>query len=428
MREALHVIDDEIFKLPYSASDEEVSNFKKLAKKELFKCPYCHALLIIKHGNQRGLYFSHQYSEACEESRKVENAEKRYIKQTQRETKLHKALVDIIVDELKIKKKIYSNLNFNLGYREKFDWKEYPDIHMKIGEKEYAISVLTDVNSSDDSNLSKRIVNRHNYFKKMGSEPVWFIEKKEQAVEKDKSSIILWNAELTIASKTKEDFKWDDLVKDEISDEMFFQYFNYPSSNNHIDIDIQSLFYIYNNEKNSIVVRVQHFLKDRLVKPFRAFLINEGYEIPFSEALGIEDGLILSNSKLEEEYRQEFLEKLNYKKKQLVENRRREEERERIRLEQLEEDRRREAEEREKRFKELMERKDSATTSTSLNYNELTRLLRKRIGMTQKEQMELWTRYMPNIGYKNSNVVWDIVVNHNCKNFGELKILLDTYK
>jgi hypothetical protein len=39
LREALHVIDKEPFILPYSATIEEVTNFKKLAEKDLFRCP-----------------------------------------------------------------------------------------------------------------------------------------------------------------------------------------------------------------------------------------------------------------------------------------------------------------------------------------------------------------------------------------------------
>jgi hypothetical protein len=89
LREALHVIDNELVSLPYSVTGEEVSNFKKLAEKDLFQCPYCSAKLIVKYGDERGLYFSHQHSEACVDSKNVDKAEKRYRKQTERETKIH---------------------------------------------------------------------------------------------------------------------------------------------------------------------------------------------------------------------------------------------------------------------------------------------------------------------------------------------------
>jgi competence CoiA-like predicted nuclease len=69
MREALHVIDKKLERLPFSATGDEALNYKKLAEKDLFQCPYCSAKLIVKHGEERGLNFSHQHSEACVESK-----------------------------------------------------------------------------------------------------------------------------------------------------------------------------------------------------------------------------------------------------------------------------------------------------------------------------------------------------------------------
>jgi Competence protein CoiA-like family len=80
LREALHVIDQELVKLPYQATIEEINNYKKLANKELFQCPYCKAILTVKYGMEMGAYFSHQHSEACEEARNIDKAEGRYNK------------------------------------------------------------------------------------------------------------------------------------------------------------------------------------------------------------------------------------------------------------------------------------------------------------------------------------------------------------
>ncbi|WP_080848396.1 competence protein CoiA family protein [Cytobacillus gottheilii] len=423
MREALHVIDNELVNLPYSATTDEVANLKKLAKKEIYQCPYCQAKLIVKHGEERGLYFSHQHSEACEESRIIDRAEKRYIKQIERESKLHTVLVDIILDELEIKSKINKEMYVSLGYREKNDWKEYPDIYVKLPMKELAISIITNVNPTDDSKLAQQIKKRHEYFLNKGVEPVWFIEKKEQAIEKEKNSIILWDAELSIASKTKEDTKWDILISNEIDDEDFFNYFNYPTTFTH-DVDVKSLYYIFNTDEK-IVVRVQRFLKDRIMKPFRAFLLNEGYEIPFADALAIEDGFMLSNSEIEEEYRKVFQDKINQKRDEKAEQQRHEEETRKKRLEQEEKERKRNTEEREMILNNLLQQNAIDKIRIELTYNELKRLLKEKISLTQKEQMELWTKFMPKIGLKNSNIVWEIVLNNNCKNFSDLKVHLE---
>ncbi|MEL3972046.1 competence protein CoiA family protein [Rossellomorea oryzaecorticis] len=423
MREALHVIDNELVKLPYSATDDEVNNFKKLAKKEIYQCPYCQARLIVKHGEERGLYFSHQHSEACEESRMVDKAEKKYTKQIERESKLHKVLIDIILDELEIKSKVNKEMFVNVGYKAKTDWKEYPDIYVKIPKKELAVSIITNVSPSDDSKLAQQIKKRHEYFLDKGVEPIWFIEKKEQAIEKDKSSIILWDAELSIALKTREDNIWDKLISNEVADEKFFDYFNYPSS--FIErVDVRSLYYIYNNDEK-VVIKVQRFLKDRVLKPLRAFLVNEGYELPFAEALAVEDGFKLSNPEIESEQRKAFQEKIKQKKESFAEQLRYQEEMRKLRLEQEEEERKRKAEEQDLILKELLEQRKGDKINTELNYNELKRLLKERIGLTQKEQMELWTRHMPKIGINNSRVVWELVIENNCTSFNELRPILE---
>lgn len=414
MREALHVIDKELVQLPYSTSIEEIDNLKKLAKKELFKCPYCEALLIVKYGEERGLYFSHQHSEACEDSRKIDRAEKRYNKQIARETKFHKVLVDIVFDELTIKSKINHDMLVNYGYKEKSSLKEYPDIWVKLKDREYALSIVTNVNPSHDSKLAYHIIKRHEYYIEQGMEPIWFIEKKEQSIEKDKNSIVLWDAELSISSKTKEDEKWDLLLEEEILDDMFFTYFNYPVYSKDRTVDVRSLYYIFSNE-DKVIIKVQRFLKDRIVKPYRAFLLNYGYDIPFTEALIIENGFKLSNPDIDHELRKKFKENLNQKKKQHTDQLKAEEE-----LRKSEEKRK------QHRLKEMVQQRGYVVpTSENISYNDLKILLKERIGLTQKEQMELWTRYMPSIGIKNSKLVWDLVIEYDCNCFNELKVILN---
>jgi hypothetical protein len=42
-----------------------------------------------------------------------------------------------------------------------------------------------------DSKLANQISKRHRYFLDQGMEPIWFIEKKEQSIEKDKNATVL---------------------------------------------------------------------------------------------------------------------------------------------------------------------------------------------------------------------------------------------
>jgi Competence protein CoiA-like family len=419
MREALHVIDNEIVKLPYTVTADEVANFKKLAKKEIYQCAHCQAKLVVKYGEIMGLYFSHQHSEACEESRIIDKAEKKYTKQTERESKLHRVMVDIILDELKVKAKVNENMYINLGYKEKPDWKEYPDIYVRLPDKELAVSIITNVNSSDDERLAQQIKKRHKYFNEKGLETTWFIEKKEQAIEKDKSSIILWDAELSIASKTSEDKKWDKLITSEISDERFHCYFNYPTPLNY-DVDVKSLYYIFDSDEK-IVIKIQHFLKDRIVKPLRALLLNEGYELPFSEALAIENGFKLSNPKIEEKLRDNLRNKIKEKKDEYAEQLYEEEEMEKKRIEK-------EYEKKELRLKTLLMEDDENKVSDNddISYNELKILLKNRINLKQKEQVDLYNQFiMRKVGMNKSKLVWDITVRNNCKSYAELRKYLE---
>jgi hypothetical protein len=310
VREALHVIDRHLVYLPIAASNEVITNIKKLAKKGLYQCPYCKANLIVKSGDERGLHFSHLHSEACVESKKIDQAERKYRKQTERETKKQKVLVDFIYDELSKQSKLKEDMYVEYGYKAKTKLKEYPDIIVKNGEKEFAITIVTNVNPLEDGYLAKQVIKRHDYFIQHKMEPIWFIEKKEQSIEQEKQSLILWEAELTISSKTVEDRKWDYFLNNIIKDKEFFTSYNYPLTMNKLEIDVKGMYYLYTNDDRT-VVKVQRFLKDRTEKPYRAFLINHGYEMAFADALLLKNDFLLSDPNKEEEARKNFKERYN---------------------------------------------------------------------------------------------------------------------
>jgi hypothetical protein len=429
LREARHVIDNELINLPYSATNEEVSNLKKLAEKDLFQCPYCKAKLIIKYGDERGLYFSHQHSEACEVSKKIDRAEKRYRRQSERETKVHNVMLAILYDELANQAKTNSIIKIDYGYKAKPNLKEYPDIWVKIGEKEYGLSIVTNVKSSLDSKLANQITKRHQYFLEQGLEPIWFIEKEEQSIEKSKNALVLWDAELSISAKTKEDKKWDSMLAEMVKDKKFFNYFNYPVSMGNPTVDVRSMFYIYPKE-DRIVVKVMRFLKDRVIKPYRAFLLNEGYEIPFADALVVNNEFLLSQPQIDEEYRKEFVKKFQQLQFQFQEQQRIQKEQRQLEeyqkkklMEEMVEQR---LERKQQLLRQMLEQKPQPSNQPkkNLTYSELKTLLRERIHLTQKEQMELWTRFMPQLGLGNSSLVWELVVEHNCQSFNELRTIL----
>jgi hypothetical protein len=341
------------------------------------------------------------------------------IKQIARESRTHKVILDIIFDELTTQSKINPALEVNYGYKKKTSMKEYPDIIFQNGAKKYAISIITNVKPNEDSKLAKQLIQRHHYFIEQDMEPIWFIEKKEHSVEVEKNSIVLWDAEITIASKTYEDDKWDSVIEEVAEDIEFFQHFSYPVTMPQLCIDVRSMYYVYANE-DKIVIKVQRFLKDKLEKPYRAFLINEGYELPFGDALIMRDEFLLCKPELEEQNRLEFVQRyLTLLAQHHEQQRLKEEERQRQLIE--------EEERKEIIRKRRLEQTDvyAGSYDENMSYQDLKSLLREKIQLKQKEQMELWYTYMPLVGYKNSYLVWNLVVEHKCKDYSALKSLLN---
>lgn len=396
MREAKHRIDNDLIQLPLTATAATINNYKKLSKKDIFECPFCQAKLIVKSGEIKGIFFSHLHGEACEQSKQQDKAEKKYIKQIDREIESHSTLVNIIYNELVVKSKINSSMSVSYGYKSGLNLKEVPDVIVQTNGKIFAISVLTNVGINEDSKLTKQIKNRQESFVNNGLIPIWFIEKKEQSIEKDKNSIIFWDTELTISLKTKQDYKWDVFLGELINDKYFFTYYNYPVTMEELNIDVRSIYYIF-EENGNILVSVQRFLKDRMIKPFRSFLLNDGYKISFAEALSIEDEFKLSSSVIEERKRNEFITHYN---ELLVKDR--------------------------EKIKELQQnvinKKQKQPITEIMTYVELTHRIKAKMGLSRTEEKELSNKFIPLMGgLKYSKVIWDLIEENNCTSFEELR-------
>jgi hypothetical protein len=197
----------------------------------------------------------------------------------------------------------------------------------------------------------------------------------------------------------------------------FFKPYNYKPSMDNLKIVVSSVYYITSNESN-ITVSVRRFMKDRETKPYRAFLLGDAYDISFSKALVIEnESLKLKDSEIEEHNRTDFINGYHALKKE-------QDEKEKRKRDELEQKKRQLEEAQQKNREQLIEEKRRAYLASKkdrpMTYPELTRLLKDRIGLTQKEQMELWTGYMPKIGLQNAQKVWDIVEKKDVISFQEL--------
>ncbi|MBN8208933.1 competence protein CoiA-like family [Bacillus sp. NTK071] len=406
-----------------------MTNYKQLANKGIFQCPDCKAKLIVKYGEERGLYFSHLHSETCKESKQYNNALTRYQKQNERETKKHRTIVDIIYDELKAQSRINHHLFVEFGPRAKPDSKVIPDILLKIEHKVIAISIITNVNPNKDESLAREIIKRHNYFEQNNMYPIWFIERKELAIEKEKTSIVLWEAEYKIAAHTSEDREWNSLIRKLHPTINFFKLYNYPIENRLNKLETGSLYYIY-EEKEKLIVNIKRFLKDRTYRPYRAFLLHEGYSLPLADALSIssENKLLLSNPNQEISNRKKFL--TNH-----------------LELQKLEEQRLKKVREKEEKKKALqLIKKESnnhldLTSSSTMKSSSRNKSIstKKKSTLTDKLLYELLrVRIKLNLHERNllqdylesTNIepieIWELVEIHKCKSYNHLEKLLNS--
>jgi len=119
---------------------------------------------------------------------------------------------------------------------------------------------------------------------------------------------------------TKEDKRWETLLRTIAKDNSFFERFNYSPSTNVMNLNVRSMYYVYSTE-NRVVIKVQRFIKDGVTKPFRAFLLSDGYVLPFAKALY---NLRLGDSGIEEQERQKFSKKYEQLEQEWLERKRKE--------------------------------------------------------------------------------------------------------
>jgi hypothetical protein len=283
----------------------ELDRLKKRADKGAFQCPYCNDTLILKSGNIREEHFSHRHSRSCE----ISEASETYHQQVKRESKAHSVMKEIIYNELKGQEKINENMQVDYGYiaKGKEKWRYYPDIIVKNADKEIAITILTNVTANKNEKLVRQIRNRNRYYQNKGMQTIWFVEDAEMSVDMNHHVIHLWEAELDIAIKTEEDWKWENVLNHLPIEEPLFKLFDYHHRKSPQSFDVRSLYYVHSTE-TEIVFTVHRFIVDEMKYPFRAFALNEGYQMSMSKALLTKQTIQLSDPEYEEKNREFFKE------------------------------------------------------------------------------------------------------------------------
>lgn len=216
---------------------------------------------------------------------------------------------EIIYNELKGQELIRPDLKVEYGYKEKAKekWKHYPDIYLNKNGREFAVSVITNVQEIGDDKVVKTINKRNKYFADKGLECIWFVEDRELADDFEHRVLHLWEAEYSLAIKTEEDNKWDKLLR-ELSEE--FSGYNIPHlfgyrAHGPMKYDVRSLYYVH-SFGDEITFSVYRLILDQMRSPFRAFALTSGYQMNITQALIVRDEILLSDKDREDRYRSEF--------------------------------------------------------------------------------------------------------------------------
>lgn len=296
--------------------DLEIEKYRKFAEKDVISCPFCMAKLILRAGDIRDIHFAHTRGETCQLAKAYDS----YQAQVSREDKKHSVIKEIIYTDLKGQEKIKPDLKVEYGYIEKGheSWKHYPDIYINNNGKEFAVSIITNVHEIGDDKVVQLINKRTKYFRDRGLRTIWFIEDRELAEDSDHHLLHLWEAEYSLAIKTKEDGKWDQLLND-LSEE--FPGFNIPAlfgyqAHSPLNFDVRSLYYVH-SKGESITISVHRLILDQKKTPYRGFALARGYHISISHALIVRDEILLSDVDQEDDNRTKFATDLIFKVEEL---------------------------------------------------------------------------------------------------------------
>jgi hypothetical protein len=297
-----------IVELSKSADHErakDIERYRKIAEKGAMTCPFCHEKLLLRAGEVRDIHFAHVRGKTCMGSEAYDT----YQTQIKRENKKHSVIKEIIYNELKSQEIIKPDLKVEYGHKEKAKekWRHYPDIYLNKNGREFAVSVITNVHEIGDEKIVKTIKKRNLFFKEKGLEPIWFVEDRELADDYGNRVLHLWEAEYELATKTVEDNKWDrfmEELKQDFPDFNLFDLFKYKSRST-MRLNSKSLYYVH-AVGDDISFSVYRLILDDKTHPFRGFALSEGYKMSISDALIVQEEILLSDNEQEDRNRIQF--------------------------------------------------------------------------------------------------------------------------
>jgi len=305
MQYALHKVDRNQSWINKLLQTESIRNLKLVARKGMYLCPYCSVPMHLRSGDIKGNYFAHPPNLACEKSRIIDSAYLKYEKQIKHESHRKRVLVSIVWDELNTANSENNKVEVSYGYLAAPFVKFFPDIYVRIGSKEWAVTIVSSITEAEDAVNAKKYEERNRYFLEKEMQPLLLIDRSNFAIEKRNNGIVLWETERVGSMVTKEDVNWTESIKEYANRDDFLKFSDYPKSISREDFDVKSVYYLSLSD-DITTIRVMRYIEDVVDKPSRGLLLGEMYQIPLSQALQTEyESFRLSDSNTEKRLREE---------------------------------------------------------------------------------------------------------------------------
>lgn len=303
---AMHRIDRKMEWINRLLETESVESLKLVAKKGVFECPYCSAPMSVRAGEKNVHHFAHPPNLACEKSQSVERAYHNYQKQIKRESMRQQVLVSLVKDELETANQDKQQVEVEYGYLVEHLDKYYPDVYVRIGGTEWAITIVSNLTEAENERYARDFKKRHNYFLKMQMQPLWLIDRSNLAIEKRHNGIVLWETESLGSMTTKEDYQWKTFLEEHATKAEWIAFFNYPQRGKDTAIAVKSIYYLTPSNE-SVGIRALRYIEDYSGKPSRGLFLGETYDITFAKALQINyESFRLSDAEIEQKLREDM--------------------------------------------------------------------------------------------------------------------------
>ena len=190
-------------------------------------------------------------------------------------------------DELETANQDKQQVEVEYGYLVEHLEKYYPDVNVRIGGTEWAITIVSNLTEAEDNRNAQEFKKRNNYFLKMQMQPLWLIDRSNLALEERYNGIVLWEMESLESMMTTEDYQWKTSLEEYATKSELMDFFNYPQKGSRdAAIAVKSIYYLTPSNE-SVGIRVLRYIEDYSGKPSKGLFLGKMYGITIAKALQI---------------------------------------------------------------------------------------------------------------------------------------------